>query len=264
MNIGIVGLGIIGSALKYSFEKLGHTVKVHDLLLNTKLEELIDCEIIYICVPTPSLCNGECNVSIVQSVVENLIDLNYQNQIAIKSTVEPGFTQSMIEKHCNNNICFVPEFLRERCAISDFMENHDLLAIGSSDKKTIEVVKNSHGKYPKNVIEMKPTEAELLKYYSNTLNALRIVFANEFYEICNVMNSDYNTIKEAYLMRNTKDMYLDVNENFRGYAGVCLPKDTKAMAALCEKLNLDLKLFEVIDKENSKFKKTVFENMREQ
>ena len=65
------------------------------------------------------------------------------------------------------------------------------------------------------------------------------------------------------MLRNTKDMYLDVNENFRGYGGVCLPKDTKAMAALCDKLNLDLKLFETIDLENSKFKTTVFENMRE-
>ena len=72
MNIGIVGLGIIGSACKFGFEKLGHKVLGHDLILNTKLIDLINCEIIYICVPTPSKEDGSCDTSIVEQVVLNL------------------------------------------------------------------------------------------------------------------------------------------------------------------------------------------------
>ncbi len=262
MNIGIVGLGVIGSAAQYGFEKLGHKIKVHDIKLNTILDELIDSDVIYICVPTPANEDGSCNTSIVESVIEELQILNYPNIIAIKSTIEPGTTQKLISLYKNEKICFVPEFLRERCAISDFTENHDLLAIGTNSSLVYEKIKESHGNYPKNIKQLNPTEAELLKYYSNIFNAMRIIFANEMYEVAKKLDADYNSIKEAYILRNTKDMYLDVNENFRGYGGVCLPKDTKSMAALCKKLELDLKLFETIDSENNKFKVTVYDNMR--
>jgi UDPglucose 6-dehydrogenase len=262
MNIGIVGLGIIGSACKFGFEKLGHKVLGHDLILNTKLIDLINCEIIYICVPTPSKEDGSCDTSIVEQVVLNLKELNYQGVIAIKSTVKPTTTQTLIDQ-TKLKICFVPEFLRERCAITDFTENHDLLAIGTESLDIFELVKKCHGSYPKNTIQLNPTEAELLKYYSNTYNALKITFANEMYEICQKLNINYSNVKNAFVKRGTtKDIYLDVNDNFRGYAGVCLPKDTKALDSLVKELGLDLELFYIIDKENNKFIKTVFEGMR--
>ena len=250
------------SALIYGFQKLGHKIYIHDIILETKLSDLLDCEIVYICVPTPENEDGSCNTLIVESVVSDLISLQYKNIIAIKSTVEPGTTEKLIKLYNNDLICFVPEFLRERCAVSDFTENHDLLAIGTSSNFVFDKIIESHGKYPKNVKQLSSTEAELLKYYSNVYNAMRIIFANEMYEIAEKLGAKYSNIKEAYCLRNTKDMYLDVNENFRGYGGVCLPKDTKAIAALCKKLDLDLKLFETIDSENNKFKTTVYENMR--
>jgi len=262
MKIGIVGLGIIGSACKFGFEKLGHKVLVHDIIMETKLNDLINCEIIYVCVPTPSNENGSCDTSIVEQVILDLKELNYQGVIAIKSTVKPTTTQKLIEQ-TNLKICFVPEFLRERCAITDFTENHDLLAIGTDSEYIFNLVKKCHGNYPKNVVQLKPTEAELLKYYSNVYNALKITFANEVYEICQKLNVNYSDIKNAFIKRGTtKDIYLDVNDNFRGYAGMCLPKDTKALDSLVKELGLDLELFYIIDKENNKFTKTVFEGMR--
>ena len=118
-------------------------------------------------------------------------------------------------------------------AVSDFIENHDLLAVGTHSFETFNIIKECHGKYPDKIVMLSPTEAELLKYYSNVFNALRIIFANEFYEICNSLNADYNKVKDAFILRRTTtDMYLDVNKNFRGYGGVCLPKDTAAIASL--------------------------------
>lgn len=262
MKIGIVGLGVIGSACKFGFEKLGYEILPHDIVLDTKLSDLIESEIIYICVPTPSNEDGSCNTSIVEQTIMDLKHLNYQGVIAIKSTVKPTTTQKLIDQ-TKLKICFVPEFLRERCAITDFTENHDLLAIGTDSKEIFELVKECHGHYPKNTVQLKPTEAELLKYYSNTYNALKIVFANEMYEICQKLGINYGNVKNAFVKRETtKDIYLDVNKNFRGYAGMCLPKDTKALDSLIKELGLDLKLFETINNENDKFTKTVFEGMR--
>lgn len=263
MKIGIVGLGIIGSACKYGFEKLGHDVLVHDIKFeNSKIENLLECEIIYVCVPTPQNEDGSCNVSIVENVIYDLKKLNYNNIIAIKSTVKPTTTERLINE-TGLNICFVPEFLRERCAITDFIEHHDLLAVGTNNKDVYDKIVLCHGKYPKAYEMLKPIEAELLKYYSNVFNAVRIVFANEMYEICKVVDANYTKVKDAFVKRGTtKDMYLDVNENFRGYGGVCLPKDTSALASFVKELNLDMKLFETIDNENKKFKVTVFDGMR--
>jgi len=262
MKIGIIGLGVIGNACKYGFEKLGHVIKVHDLKLGTTINDLLDTEINFICVPTPSLDNGSCDTSIVESVVKELNSLGYSGVVAIKSTVPPTTTLKLQEL-TNMNLCFVPEFLRERCAISDFIENHDILAVGTNDKNVFELIKKCHGNYPKNTVMMKSTEAELLKYYSNVFNAMKITFANEMYEICKKLDIDYSIIKDSFIKRGTtKDIYLDVNENFRGYAGVCLPKDTKALDFFVKSIGLDLSLFETIDNENKKFKKTVFNGMR--
>ena len=262
MKIGIVGLGVIGSACKFGFEKLGHNVLGHDITMETKLVDLINSEIIYICVPTPSNEDGSCNTSIVEEVIYDLKNLKYNGVIAIKSTVKPTTTQKLIDQ-TDLKICFVPEFLRERCAITDFTENHDLLAIGTESEYIFNLIKKCHGNYPKNIVQLKPIEAELLKYYSNVYNALKVTFANEMYEICQKLDINYSDIKNAFIKRGTtKDIYLDVNDNFRGYAGVCLPKDTKALDSLVKELGLDLELFYIIDKENNKFIKTVFNGMR--
>jgi len=262
MKIGIIGLGVIGSACKFGFEKLGHKVLGHDIALNTKLSDLLGTKIIYICVPTPSKEDGSCDISIVKEVVLELNQLKYQGVVAIKSTIKPTTTK-LLQEETNLKVCFVPEFLRERCAITDFTENHDLLAIGTEDKSIYNLIKKCHGTYPQHVVQLSPTEAEMLKYYSNVFNALKITFANEMYEVCQKVDVNYTKVKEAFVKRGTtKNIYLDVNDNFRGYAGVCLPKDTKALDSLVKELNLDLKLFETIDKENDKFIKTIFKGMR--
>jgi len=262
MKIGIIGLGTIGSAVKYGFEKLGHQILVHDIILETKIQDVLPAEIVYICVPSPSKEDGSCDTSIVENVVLKLCDLKYNGIIAIKSTVKPGTTQKLIDL-TKMDICFVPEFLRERCAIVDFTEKHDLLAVGTHSKEIYDKVVECHGKYPQNYAMLTPTEAELLKYYSNVFNSMKIIFANEMYEVAKAIGADYTEIKNAFVKRKTAvDLYLDVNDNFRGFGGMCLPKDTAALAAFVKKLNLDMKLFETILEENKKFKVTVFDNMR--
>ena len=264
MKIGIIGIGAVGSANKEGFEYLGHEISVHDVKLGTEIADVVETEINFLCVPTPSAEDGECDTSIVESVIKELADINYKGIIAIRSTAVPGFTQRMIDTHKNLAICFVPEFLRERCAADDFIHNHKLLAVGTHDIWVYRKVVRAHGNLPEHTEHLTPTEAEVLKYYNNVYASLRVTFANVMFEICEKLNCDYTTIKNTYIKTGKAvDMYLDVTESLRGYGGMCLPKDTKALASLIEKLDLDLDLIKTIDADNSKFKRTVFNGMRD-
>lgn len=265
MKIGIIGLGVVGSAIKTGFEKLGHKILCHDLKLETEVTDVLESEIVFICVPTPQGDDGSCDTTIITSVLEELSSSGYKGIVAIKSTVECGFTQKAIDQFNNITLCFVPEFLRERCAEYDFISNHNLLAVGTHDNVVFNKVIEAHGHYPKQTVRLKPTEAEILKYYNNVFAAYKIIFANIMAEVCGKLNCDYTVVKDAFVkFGRCKDTYLDVNENLKGYGGMCLPKDVKAMAKLLKKLGIDFDTFESIDKDNSKLKTTVFNGMRKQ
>ena len=265
MKIGIIGVGIVGGAIKHGFERLGHEIKIHDTRHYTSIEDVKNTEINFICVPTPSLKNGKCNVHIVEDVVDELNNIDYEGIIAIKSTVEPGTTEMLKSKYPNRKICFVPEFLRERCAITDFIERHDVCVIGTDDDEIFKTVKESHGTYPNKFSKVSETEAELVKYFNNVYAATLITFANNFYEICEGLGVDYNNVKNSVVNReHIVDKYLDCNKNFRGFGGVCLPKDTKALVHISEQLGLKGNFFENILKENGRYETTIFEGMREE
>ena len=62
MVIGIIGVGVVGSAIKKGFEDLGHTVKIHDIKLNTSIKDILDTDIVYLCLPTNSNKDGSCDI----------------------------------------------------------------------------------------------------------------------------------------------------------------------------------------------------------
>ena len=258
-----MGLGVVGGAIKEGFEKLSHTVSYHDIAHNTKIEDVLGADICYVCGPTPSTNSGRCDTSIVEKVVHQLHEANYAGIIAIKSTVEPGTTERLREETGREDICFVPEFLRERCAVTDFIENHDLCVIGTNDAEIFNLIKASHGSYPRKVVQLEITEAELVKYFSNVYSAMLVTFANNFSELCEKLGVNYTNVKNAVVNRkHIYDAYLDCNSNFKGFGGVCLPKDTKALAYMAKGCKTDGKLFERILEENTKYRVTVQEGMR--
>ncbi len=262
MKIGIIGMGIVGNANYSGFNMLGHSLAMHDTKFDTSIEEVLDTDITYVCVPTPDK-DGRCDTSVVESVLDELQSLSYKGIVGIRSTVYPGFTESMIEKYRNLIICFVPEFLRERCAADDFINNHTLLAVGTNDPHVYNKIVESHGHLPKNKKQLSPTEAEVLKYYNNAFAALRIVFSNIIFELCEKLDCDYSKVKDTYILTGkTNDLYLDVNKKLRGYGGMCLPKDVRALANILEDAGLDFDLIESLDSDNAKFNKTVFSGMR--
>ena len=263
MKIGIIGLGVVGNANLKGFQMLKHDVLVHDKKLKTSTKNLLKTKMIFLCVPTPSKKNGSCDISILESVVKDLCNIKYKGLIIIRSTVSPGTTLKMQKKYKNKKIIFSPEFLRERCAIEDFIKNQNLLVIGTKNKNYFNMIKKAHKNIPKNIVQLSENEAELLKYFNNAFASLRIVFANIFYDLSKKYKSNYAKIKNTYIKtKKANDLYLDVNENLRGYGGMCLPKDTSNLVHLIKKNKLNFKLIEAIHKDNNKFKKTVFKNMR--
>lgn len=284
-KIGICGhLGVVGSAVFEGLRRLGHEVKGHDLRAGTQLKDLLDSQVIFICVPTPAREDYHCDTSIVEKVVDELNELKYTGILAIKSTVKPGTCKRLREKYVGDldklslnvvdgfeELLFVPEFLRERSAFYDFTEGHDTLIIGDDlgDKhlgaktRAARLIEEIHGRYPKQVRYVSLTEAELIKYYSNVFNALRVTWANGFYDICQKMGASYDKVKDAVISRGTiNDLYLDCNENMRGFSGPCLPKESKALMALSEELGVPAKIFRTIVEDNNLYKKTVWEGMR--
>ena len=225
---------------------------------------MLDTEVCFISVPTPTDHDGSCDVRVVEDVVADLVRINYKGIIAIKSTVVPGTTERL-SKLLGNDICFVPEFLRERCAEVDFIYNNNVLVIGAKTKEQFELIKKTHGTLPVHIVHSKVIEAELIKYFSNTYKAMRITFANTFHKLCEELGADYDVVKDSFLFHGLGEgHYLSVNKEFGGFGGMCLPKDTKAMAVLVEKLGLDLTLFRNIIDENDKFIVKVPEGMRKE
>jgi len=263
MKIGIIGLGAVGNAVKKGFEHIGHEVLGHDISLQTSIEDVTKANIIYVCVGTPSDENGKCDLSAVYDVCSALDKLKYNGVVALKSTSEPG-TTFKLQQETRLKLAYVPEFLRERCAFEDFVYNHEILVVGTDDKNIYNKVVESHGYVPKDTLQVSVTEAELIKYYCNTYKAMKVVFANAFYEIAQKLNANYNSVRSGFLKHTVNQQdYTKVDENFRGYGGMCLPKDTNAMNALCKKLGLDIEIFNAIDKDNKLYKTTVPKGMRE-
>ena len=253
MHLGIVGLGNVGSALQHGFQKLGHQIAVHDKKLGTSIKAVLTAEIVYVCVGTPSAEDGSCDTKAVRLVADELAAEGYGGIVALKSTVTPGTTAALQQRHPNCRFAHVPEFLRERVAFSDFTDNHDVCIIGTDSAEDYALIKASHGHLPKAFRRLTPTEAELAKYFGNVYNAMLVTFANNFYEICQRLNADYAGIKGSMVQRrHIYDKYLDCNENLRGFGGACLPKDTRALASLCGELGLDVEMFRAILVDNER------------
>ena len=259
MEIGIIGLGAVGTAIKKGFEYLDHNVSFYDIKIpESKIEDTLNSEIIYITVGTPTGKNDECDLTAVNSVIKQLNGLKYDGLIALKSTIEPGTTSRLMEEYPNLKLCFVPEFLRERCAYEDFVYNNNILVVGTDSDEYYNLIVKSHGRLPMHKVKVQIIDAELMKYFSNTYKAMRITFANSFYKVAEHFGANYDAIKDAFLFHGVGEgHYLNVNKDFGGYGGMCLPKDTKAMKVLCNKYDINVDVFRFIDEENNKFIKKV-------
>jgi UDPglucose 6-dehydrogenase len=256
MKIGLLGRGTVGKAVYEGLEYLGHEMSFFDPAYpGSKLSDVLDTDCVFICVPTDQAANGDCDTSIVDRVVAELASADYKGLVSIKSTVIPGTTDRLQQQYPGLRMSMVPEFLRAKSALADFVYNHDLLVVGTYNRDDADMLVEIHGSFPENIARVTPTEAEVIKYFNNVHHAMSVTFANITYDVCNKLGANYMNVYKAITKRDCiNPAYLMANPNMRGYGGHCLPKDTSAWNNLIKNLGLPYTLIQGVINDNEKVK----------
>jgi UDPglucose 6-dehydrogenase len=250
MQIGIVGQGYVGTAVKSIFEKhyKTNTFDLNGDCTCRDIEDLVAAsDIIFVCVPTPMKKDGSCDTSIVEAVVKDIDEIvsfftNKDHRIvAIKSTIPPGTTNRLNKKCKNISVIFNPEFLTEANFIDDF-KNQNRIIIGGERPSTTKLRQVYSLAFPKaKIVKTGSITAEMVKYFTNTFLATKVSFANEMYQICGRLGIDYDKVVEysTYDERLGKSHWaVPGPDGHYGFGGSCFPKDINALIHLGLELDM--------------------------
>ena len=245
--IGIVGYGVIGKATHISVLPEEKNIIIHDINHESKLEEVYNCDVVFICIPS----NDMNDIKVISEMIITLSESNSNMEIILRSTITPGFCNHISNK-IQNTLTYFPEFLRDRYSTDDSLNCKSMLfaSNGNTILNNIDIIKHK-------LIKMPYTDIEILKFMRNNLNAMKVVFANHFYDICQIYGANYNNVLSNLPFIDNHQSYMEVNENLRGFGGKCLPKDLNIMIELFDEINLKQNLFSAINEDNDKWEITV-------
>ncbi len=225
---------------------------------------VMNSEVSFVCVGTPSLKNGKLDLSHIEGVAREIGAAIRQKKsphvFVLRSTVLAGTTETVaipiLEKEsgkkCGQDftVCYNPEFMREGNAVADFL-NPPYTILGASDSRHLAPLRELYKNTPGTLYETTIPVAEMVKYFSNCYHALKVGFANEMGTMCKHLGVDAHAVTKIF----TSDTKLNISSAylFPGFAfgGSCLPKDLRAITYKAKELDLELPLLESLMPSNA-------------
>ena len=296
MKLSIYGLGYVGCVLAICLKKMGHDVLGVDIvsekvdLINSgklpfiepDLEEMnnseysgsflattdsvkavIESELSFICVGTPSTASAGADLNQVSSTIREIgkaiKSKNAKHLLVVRSTIPPGTVEELIlpilideiglRENTDFSVSFYPEFLREGTAIADLLEP-SLNIIGTMDGFPIDVLEAIFSEVEKPFIVTDIKTAEMLKYSCNAFHGLKVAFANEI----GALSKSMKISGEEVMNLLTKDTLLNLSPYYLrpgfAYGGSCIPKELRAIENIAKENGLDLELIKAISESN--------------
>jgi UDPglucose 6-dehydrogenase len=251
-------------------ELVRRNLKERRLSFTTELRTAIERSMVsFVAVGTPMASDGAADLSGVLQVSEEIARaaVGY-HIIAVKSTVPVGTNDRIREriKHIADSridVCAVPEFLKEGSAVEDFMRP-DRVVIGSDSDQATVILREIHAAFVRTdnpILIMHPRSAELTKYASNAMLALRISFINQMANLCEAVGGEINDVRRGMgADRRIGSQFLFPGV---GYGGSCFPKDVQALIHSAAENELDFAMLEAADQVNHRQKRLLVERVKQ-
>lgn len=272
-TVAIIGHGYVGQAVeklmethyslviydpKFEARRTDYSEQDKITLYGATKEDVNECDLAVVCVPTPQNEDGSCDSSILKETLEWV----KCPLTLVKSTTPP---KDLLELEEQYGICFSPEYIGEGKYFVPFwryphptdMRYHDFMIIGGDKEKAEKIfgyflpILGPSCRFVKTDI----MTAALAKYMENAWGAMKVTFCNEWYEISKHIGIDYQELRELFLMDGrTERMHTMVMADKRGFGGKCYPKDVNAIVKFSQDSGFDPEIHKQVLKSNDKFR----------
>lgn len=257
MKVGIIGYGYVGQSIALTYQFYDKVIRDPKLDRSAELFEFLDCDAVFVCVPSPETDDGHCDTSILESVLKDLFLINLKKPVPVicKTTAPPSVYKRLKSQY--PNIVHAPEFLTERNAAADYA-NAEFCVLGGDPywcDKAREITQLGRPLTHNKHIIVDIETAALFKYLMNSYLATKVSLMNDFKLLADRLDIDWSTM--INLIEHDKRIgrtHLAVPgpDGQNGWGGSCFPKDVAAIIMEAIDLNLDFELLQRVEAVNKK------------